>query len=61
MAARHDPGTPRRRPMLSERLGAWPDEGLSLALVLVAVGLTMAALFAPALVKAVVLAWVLLP
>lgn len=44
-----------------EALAGWTGEGLALALVLVAVGLVMVALFAPALVKAAVLAWVLMP
>jgi hypothetical protein len=39
----------------------WPVEALALALVLVAIGLVLVALFAPGLVKAAVLAWVVMP
>ena len=46
---------------LERRLTGWPDTALSAALVAVGLGLIVVALTAPATVKALALAWAVLP
>lgn len=46
---------------LNEKLGGWPDEWLTLLLVLIAVFLVFVAWKSSPLTKAVIATWVLLP
>ena len=46
---------------IEARLRGWPDEALTVALLGVAGALALVALLAPAWLKAVALAWALLP
>ena len=46
---------------IENSLHGWPDEALTLGLLLVALVLVLAALTAPTMAKAAILAWAVLP